>query len=66
MMKAIIVGATSGIGRAITDQLTQKGWQVGIAGRRIGVLQEIQSRNINILATQEIDVTTDNAVDGLN
>lgn len=65
-MKAIIVGATSGIGRAITEQLTQKGWQVGIAGRRIGVLQEMQSCNINIIATQEIDVTNDNAVDGLN
>lgn len=65
-MKAIIVGATSGIGRAVAEQLTATGWQVGIAGRRIGVLQDMQSRNINIIATQEIDVTNDNAVDGLN
>ena len=65
-MKAIIVGATSGIGRAVAEQLTAAGWQVGIAGRRIGVLQEMQSRNINIIATQEIDVTNDNAVDGLD
>ena len=65
-MKAIIVGATSGIGRAVAEQLTAAGWQVGIAGRRIGALQEMQSRNINIIATQEIDVTNDNAVDGLN
>ena len=65
-MKAIIIGATSGIGRAITEQLAAKGWQLGIAGRRISVLQEMQSKNLNIIATQEIDVTNDNAVEGLN
>ena len=65
-MKAIIVGATSGIGRAVAEQLTAAGWQVGIAGRRIGVLQEMQSRNINIIATQEIDVTKENATEKLD
>ena len=65
-MKTIIIGATSGIGRAITEQLAAKGWQLGIAGRRISVLQEMQSKNLNIIATQEIDVTNDNAVEGLN
>lgn len=65
-MKAIIIGATSGIGRAITEQLAAKGWQLGIAGRRISILQEMQSKNLNIIATQEIDVTNGNAVAGLN
>ena len=65
-MNAIIIGATSGIGRSITEQLTRKGWQVGIAGRRGNVLQEMQSRDMNIVATQEIDVTKENATEKLD
>lgn len=56
-MKAIIVGATSGIGLAVTKQLTARGWEVGIAGRRQQLLQEIQRTDLNIIATQELDVT---------
>jgi len=56
-MKAIIVGATSGIGLAVAKQLTARGWEVGIAGRRQQLLQEIQRTDLNIVATQEIDVT---------
>lgn len=65
MKKAIIIGATSGIGRSITQQLTDKGWEVGIAGRRQDVMQEMQSKNLNIIATQEIDVTNENAPEKL-
>ena len=32
--RAIIVGATSGIGLAVAKTLAAKGWLVGIAGRR--------------------------------
>lgn len=56
-MKAIIIGATSGIGLAVTKELTRRGWEVGIAGRRQHLLQEIQSHDLNIVATQQIDVT---------
>jgi len=56
-MKAIIVGATSGIGLAVAKQLTARGWEVGIAGRRQQLLQEIQRTDLNIIATQEIDIT---------
>ena len=44
-MKAIIIGATSGIGRAITEQLAAKGWQLGIAGSRLSNPQ----RGLNII-----------------
>lgn len=60
-MKAIIVGATSGIGLAVTKQLTARGWEVGIAGRRQQLLQEIQRTDLNIIATQELDVTHSDA-----
>ena len=33
MPKAIIVGATSGIGKEVALQLLAKGWELGIAGR---------------------------------
>lgn len=64
--KAIIMGATSGIGRAIVEQLTAQGWEVGIAGRRQEVLQEMQRTNLHIIATQQIDVTKDDAAQKLN
>ena len=34
MPKAIIVGATSGIGKELALQLLAKGWELGIARRR--------------------------------
>lgn len=64
-MKAIIVGATSGIGLAVAKQLTARGWEIGIAGRRQQLLQEIQRINLNIIATQELDVTRPDAGDRL-
>ncbi len=59
--RAIIIGATSGIGLAVTKKLTSEGWLVGIAGRRIDKLFEIQRKDLNIIATQQIDVTKSNA-----
>ena len=34
MQKAIIIGATSGIGQEVARILVQQGWHIGIAGRR--------------------------------
>lgn len=64
-MKAIVIGATSGIGLEVAKQLAAKGWQVGIAGRRTELLQEIAAAEPNIIATECIDVTRDNAPEGL-
>lgn len=64
--KAIVVGATSGIGLAVVRRLTAEGWQVGIAGRRGALLQEIQRTNLNIIATQEIDITHTDAAERLH
>jgi short-subunit dehydrogenase len=35
MKKAIIIGATSGIGKELAKLLTENGYLVGITGRRI-------------------------------
>ena len=55
--RAIIMGATSGIGLEVAKVLADKGWMVGIAGRRQELLQQIQQEHQNIVATEQIDVT---------
>ena len=58
MKRAIIVGATSGIGRAVTTALLRQGWQVGIAGRREHLLNELEAefRAENVVS-EVMDVT---------
>ena len=58
--KAIVMGATSGIGMEVAKLLAAKGWQVGIAGRRIERLQALISQS-GITCYQQIDVTSPNA-----
>ena len=41
-MKAIIIGATSGIGREVAVRLIKKGWHVCLTGRRVEALEEIR------------------------
>ena len=55
--RIIIIGASSGLGKAITAQFAQKGWTIGIAARRTEVLSTLQQQYPqSIIATQEIDV----------
>lgn len=63
--RAIIIGATSGIGLEVAKVLAKKGWLVGIAGRRQELLEQIQQEHQNIVATEQIDVTQSNAPDHL-
>lgn len=63
--RAIIMGATSGIGLEVAKVLASKGWLVGIAGRRQELLQQIQRKHLNIIATERIDVTQADAADRL-
>lgn len=44
MKTAIIIGATSGIGREVTVRLLEDGWKVGITGRREERLKDIQGK----------------------
>ena len=66
--KAIVTGATSGIGMEVAKLLAAKGWQVGIAGRRIERLQALIAESKTtmqgkggITCYQQIDVTSTNA-----
>lgn len=59
--KAIVVGATSGIGWEVAQQLAAAGWQVGIAGRREERLQEMARTTEGIVAYRRLDITDEQA-----
>lgn len=42
MKKAIIIGATSGLGREVAGRLVRKGWKVGVCGRRTEALESFR------------------------
>lgn len=56
MTRAVIVGATSGIGREVALQLYERGWEIGIAGRRREKLEELASRDPQRIRMRVIDV----------
>lgn len=58
--KAIIIGATSGIGKAVALKLAQSGYTVGVAGRREALLEELK-KQMPHLFIKKIDVTRDEA-----
>lgn len=64
--RAIVMGATSGIGLEVAKVLAERGWLVGIAGRREDRLQQIQAEIPNIHATQCVDVNREDASQGLH
>ena len=43
MKKAIIIGASSGLGYEVAKILINDGWRIGIAARRFDLLQALQS-----------------------
>jgi short-subunit dehydrogenase len=57
-MRAIITGATSGIGAELAKQLSSKGWEVGITGRREELLAEVASSLGTKSWTKIMDVTS--------
>ena len=63
--RIIVVGATSGIGLEVATLFAQKGYDVGIAGRRIERLEELASSTPGIVAYERIDITQKDAPDRL-
>ena len=67
MKKAIIVGATSGIGRGLSKLLVDHGFHVGITGRRIDLLTELKKENTNRYYVKSFDIVdTDSIPNHLN
>ena len=54
--RAIVIGASSGIGREVSKLLMEQGWTVGVAARRVDKLEELHAT-----AVEPIDVTQEDA-----
>ena len=61
MKKAIVVGASSGIGHEVARLLIAQGWAVGVAARRIDKLTDLQAMAPERVHTAHIDVTNEEA-----
>jgi short-subunit dehydrogenase len=67
MLKVIIMGATSGIGKEIALQLAKEGDQIAVTGRRKELLEELRNRYPAQICCAEIDnVETDSVAQKLN
>lgn len=65
MKKAILIGASSGIGKEVAKLLLADGWHLGIAARRVNKLEEIKALAPDRVEMQAIDVTSDEAPQAL-
>ena len=62
MKKAIIVGASSGIGRGLAKLLVENDYIVGITGRRTHLLEEIQNENPGQYIIKTFDVADSQSI----
>ena len=58
--RAVVIGASSGIGREVAILLMKEGWTVGVAARRVDRLEELHAT-----AVEQIDVTQEEATERL-
>lgn len=66
MKKAIVIGATSGIGNELAQILVQNGYKVGITGRRLAELERLKKRNPEHFTVSSFDCTKENNSKKLN
>jgi len=62
MKKAIIIGATSGIGKELAKKLADENYVVGITGRRTELLDELKNEKPNSFYTKTFDITDTNKI----
>lgn len=65
MKKAVIVGASSGIGKELALLLAANGYTVGITGRREALLSDIQAKYPGKMHVAAFDATSENAAESL-
>jgi short-subunit dehydrogenase len=56
MKKAIIIGATSGIGKSLSELLIREGYEVGVTGRREELFQSIKIKDTSRIFFKKMDV----------
>ena len=66
MKKAIVIGASSGLGNEVARLLLEQGWTLGVAARRVEALELLRELAPERVQTQAIDVTSDDATAALD
>lgn len=66
MKKAIVIGASSGLGNEVAKLLLEQGWTLGVAARRLEPLEQLRETAPERVQTQVLDVTNDNAIAALD
>ncbi|EFA44710.1 oxidoreductase, short chain dehydrogenase/reductase family protein [Hallella bergensis DSM 17361] len=61
--KAIVMGASSGLGMEVAKRLIRDGWQVGLAARRVEILETLGETHADRPVVARIDVTADDAAE---
>ena len=56
MKNAIVFGATSGIGKSLTEILVNEGYQVAITGRRLALLEALKNKFPNQILVKQNDI----------
>lgn len=64
--RAVIIGATSGIGYEVAKGLLLQGWRIGVAGRRQSALDAFKTIAPNKIEIQALDVTKEDAGEKLD
>jgi short-subunit dehydrogenase len=59
MKRAIVIGASSGIGKELAIILSRNGYIVGLVGRRLHLLEELKSKLSNPAFIMQIDISDD-------
>jgi len=65
MKRAIVIGASSGIGKQVAQMLINEGWTVGLAARREEMLMEMMQAHEDRVKVEKIDVTVSSATENL-
>ena len=63
MKKAIIIGATSGIGEGLAKILTDNNYKVGITGRRTELLEALKAQKPNDYFISSFDISNTQIID---
>ena len=65
MKKAVIVGASSGIGKELAKILSDKGYTLGLVSRRKSLLEKLQAELPNKSLIRSLDITSMNSIEKL-
>ena len=66
MKRAIVIGASSGLGNEVAKLLLEQGWTLGVAARRLEPLEQLRETAPERVQTQVLDVTNDDATAALD